>query len=50
MSDTTTVPPSGGSWIRDPETGELVREGGTEPQTEPTPNEAFDGVLIPAKD
>lgn len=36
------IPPGGGSYVFDPATGQLVREGGTAPQTELTPNEAFD--------
>lgn len=55
MSDDTTpatptqpAPPAapcqGGSYLYDPATGQLVRESGTEPQTELTPNEAFDAL------
>jgi hypothetical protein len=39
-----TPPAAGGSYIVDPVTGELVREGGTKPAKGLTPNEAFDGL------
>lgn len=36
------TPSQGGSYIVDPETGELVREGGTAPADRLTPNPSFD--------
>lgn len=36
-------PARGGSYLLDPATGQLVREGGTEPPKGLTPNDAFGG-------
>lgn len=41
------LPPGGGSYVFDPATGQLIREGGTEPQTGCTPNPAFDAEPAP---
>lgn len=39
---TPATPSQGGSYVRDPETGKLVREGGTAPADRLTPNPSFD--------